>query len=111
MQTEEVEAADELEVSPGDDQAADEVNDTTAGYDEAVANGTPFSAEPEILAQYSADPVAVTEAEPVSVEEVILQEPGRDLRPDTITPAPDITSTGAASMEYAEEVARGRFDT
>ena len=102
--TEEVEAADELEVSPGDDQAADEVNDTTAGYDEAVANGTPFSAEPEILAQYSADPVAVTEAEPVSVEAVILQEPGRDLRPDTITPAPDITSTGAASMEYAEEV-------
>ena len=95
---------DELEVSPSDDQSADEVDDTTAGYDEAVANGTPFSAEPEILAQYSADPVAVTEAEPISVEEVILQEPGRDLRPDTITPAPDITSTGAASMEYAEEV-------
>ena len=103
-ETEEVEAADEIEASPSDDELADVVDDTTAGYDEAVANGTPFSAEPEILAQYSADPVAVTEAEPVSVEEVILQEPGRDLRPDTITPAPDITSTGAASMEYAEEV-------
>ena len=107
-ETGEVLAAEELEVSPGDKESAaspDEVDETTAGYDEAVANGTPFSAEPEILAQYSADPVAVTEAEPVSVEELILQEPGRDLRPDTITPAPDITSTGAASMEYAEEVA------
>ena len=80
-------------------------NDSTdAGYDEAVESGRPFSAEPEVLAQYSADPVTLTEAEPVSVDELILQEPGRDLRPDTITPAPDITSTGAASMEYAEEV-------
>ena len=36
----------------------------------------------------------------------MLQEPGRDLRPDTITPSPDITSTGVeASMEYVEEVA------
>src|SRR5687767_7910892 len=107
-ETGEVLAAEELQVSAGDDESAasaEEVDETTAGYDEAVANGTPFSAEPEILAQYSADPVAVTEAEPVSVEELILQEPGRDLRPDTITPAPDITSTGAASMEYAEEVA------
>lgn len=103
-ETGETEQAEELEVSQSDDEAADEVDETTAGYDEAVANGTPFSAEPEILAQYSADPVAVTEADPVSVEELILQEPGRDLRPDTITPAPDITSTGAASMEYAEEV-------
>ncbi len=111
--TEEVEAAEELEVASSDDESAEisaaesteEPDETDAGYDEAVANGTPFSAEPEILAQYSADPVAVTEAEAVSLEELILQEPGRDLRPDTITPAPDITSTGAASMEYAEEVA------
>jgi hypothetical protein len=85
------------------------VDETTAGYDEAVATGTPFSAEPEILAQYSADPVAVTEAEPTSLEELILQEPGRDLRPDTITPAPDITSTGAASIEFAEEVKEDGF--
>ncbi|MGI8920014.1 MAG: transcription termination factor NusA [Pyrinomonadaceae bacterium] len=111
--TDEVETTEELEVAPSDDESAvefgadstEEPDETDAGYDEAVANGTPFSAEPEILAQYSADPVAVTEAEPVSLEELILQEPGRDLRPDTITPAPDITSTGAASMEYAEEVA------
>ncbi|HEX4899954.1 MAG TPA: transcription termination factor NusA, partial [Pyrinomonadaceae bacterium] len=103
----EVEA--DSEAAPGGDEPAVAVDETTAGYDEAVATGTPFSAEPEILAQYSADPVAVTEAEPTSLEELILQEPGRDLRPDTITPAPDITSTGAASIEYAEEVKEDGF--
>lgn len=95
----------EAESSAGEFSSDNEVVDeTAAGYDEAVAKGTPFGAEPEVLAQFSADPVALTEAEPVSLEELILQEPGRDLRPDTVTPAPDITSTGAASMEYAEEV-------
>jgi N utilization substance protein A len=102
--TEGDEVAPESELSTSEAESETAADETTAGYDEAVEKGTPFSAEPEILAQYSADPVAVTEAEPVSVEELILQEPGRDLRPDTITPAPDITSTGAASMEYAEEV-------
>jgi len=102
-------AESEAEATPSDAEAGDQVDETTAGYDEAVATGTPFSAESEILAQYSADPVAVTEAEPTSLDELILQEPGRDLRPDTITPAPDITSTGAASMEYAEEVKEDGF--
>ena len=97
-------AADETEVAADETESDDLVDTTAAGYDEAVASRTPFSAEPDVLAQYSADPVALTEAEPVSVEELILQEPGRDLRPDTITPAPDITSSGAASIEYAEEV-------
>ncbi|MCA1850497.1 MAG: hypothetical protein LC672_05485, partial [Acidobacteria bacterium] len=36
-----------------------------------------------------------------------LQGAGRDLRPDTITPAPDITSTGAAMIEAAEKVGEG----
>lgn len=80
---------------------------TAEGYDEAVERGEPFSAEPEILAEYSADPVAVTEAEPISQEELLLEEVGRDLRPDTITPAPDITSTGAAMIEAAEKVEEG----
>jgi N utilization substance protein A len=109
-ETDEVaEAESAAEPTPGGAEAEDQVDETKAGYDEAVATGTPFSAEAEILAQYSADPVAVTEAEPTSLEELILQEPGRDLRPDTITPAPDITSTGAASMEYAEEVKEDGF--
>ncbi len=88
--------------------AAEEVaasdEDTAEGYDEAVEHGTPFVAEENILARYSADPVALTEAEPVSADEIVLQEPGRDLRPDTMTPAPDITSSGAAAVEYAEDL-------
>ena len=66
-----------------------------------------FRAEAEVLAADSADPVAVTEAEPISEGELLLQEAGRDLRPDTITPAPDITSTGAAMIEAAEKVGEG----
>ncbi len=77
---------------------------TAEGYDEAVENGRPFSAEPDILAEYSANPVALTEIEPLSEAELILQEPGRDLRPDTITPSPDITSSGAAAVEYVNEI-------
>jgi len=80
---------------------------TAQGYDEAVEMGVPFSAEPEILAQESADPVALTEAEPFSEEEIVLQELGRDLRPDTITPAPDITSSGAAAIEHVNEMIEG----
>jgi N utilization substance protein A len=77
------------------------------GYDEAVEQGEPFTAEREILAENSADPVALTEADPISEDELLLQDAGRDLRPDTITPAPDITSTGAAMIESAEKVGEG----
>src|SRR5690349_16093859 len=78
---------------------------TAEGYDEAVQNGVPYHAEPEILARDSADPVAVTEIEPLPADEISLMEPGRDLRPDTITPSPDITSSGVAALESVEEVA------
>jgi len=74
---------------------------TAAGYDEAVEKGRPFSAEPDIRAEESADPVALTEADPMTVDELVLQEAGRDLRPDVITPAPDITSAGLADLEAA----------
>jgi N utilization substance protein A len=80
---------------------------TAEGYDEAVEQGEPFSAEADILAENSADPVALTEADPISQDELLLQEAGRDLKPDTITPAPDITSTGAAMIELAEKVGEG----
>jgi hypothetical protein len=72
---------------------------TNAGYDEAVEAGAPFRAEDNILAGESVDQVALTEAEPMSDAELLLQEAGRDLRPDTITPAPDITSSEAAVIE------------
>ena len=93
--SDETTSADEAE--SGDDP-------TAAGYDEAVESRGPFIAEPEILAQYSADPVALTETEPFTEDEIILQEAGRDLRPDTIVPTPDITSAGAAAVESLEEL-------
>jgi transcription termination/antitermination protein NusA len=80
---------------------------TAAGYDEAVEGGSPFQAEPDIMAEDSADPVALTEADPISQDELLLQDAGRDLRPDTITPAPDITSSGAAEIEAAARVGEG----
>jgi len=88
------------EVEPSDEMIAE-------GYDEAVEQGEPFTAESEILAGDSADPVAITEADPISQDEVLLQETGRDLRPDTVTPAPDITSTGAAAIEAAGRIGEG----
>ena len=78
---------------------------TAEGYDEAVQNGVPFIAEAEIMARDSADPVAVTEAEAMPADEIALQETGRDLRPDTITPSPDITSSGVTAFESVEEIA------
>src|SRR5215208_3566605 len=78
---------------------------TAAGYDEAVENGVPFTAESEISAWESADPVSLTEAEPIQSEEIALQEPGRDLRPDTITPSPDITSSAVEAFESIEQAA------
>jgi len=95
----------------GTEQEADEAqssgDETAAGYDEAVEQGTPFSAEPDALAQDSAAPVALTEADPTSQDEVVLQETGKDLRPDTVTPAPDVTSSGAAYIEAAGRVGEG----
>jgi N utilization substance protein A len=85
------------EVEPNEEMIAE-------GYDEAVEEGTPFTAEPTVLAEYSADPVALTEADPISQDELLMQDAGRDLRPDTITPAPDITSSGAAYIEAAAQV-------
>lgn len=77
------------------------------GYDEAVRGGTPFRAEPDILANESADPVVSTEVEEMSVDELVLQEAGRDLRADTIMPAADMTSTDAALIAEEEEAEEG----
>jgi N utilization substance protein A len=81
---------------------------TAEGYDEAVEHGIPYSAKENIRAEYSADPVALTEADPMTVDELVLQEAGRDLRPDVITPAPDPGSLAVADLdaaEFEEEVA------
>ncbi len=92
-----------------DESVDEEVQPSTAmtneGYDEAVEKGVPYTAESEISAWESADPVSLTEAEPLPADEIALQEAGRDLRPDTITPSPDITSSGVEAFENIEEAA------
>ena len=89
------ENAPATEVEPSDEM-------TAAGYDQAVEQGVPYAAEQNIRAENSADPVALTEADPITVDELRLQEVGRDLRPDVITPAPDVTSKAVADLAAAE---------
>src|SRR5260370_25963906 len=103
LETHAVSAQFDESVEAGEVEPSDEM--TAAGYDEAVENGIPFSAEPVILARDSADPVPVTESEPFTEDEIVLQEPGRDLRPDTVTPSPEITSSGVVALENFEEAA------
>ncbi len=80
-----------IEMDPNAAPADVEPNEEmiAAGYDEAVEKGVPSIAEQTIRAEDSADPVALTEADPMTVDELVLQEAGRDLRPDVVTPAPD----------------------
>jgi len=92
-------------VDPGEVEPSEAM--IAEGYDEAVRGGKPFRAEPDILANNSADPVASTEVEEMSVDELVLQEAGRDLRADTITPAADMTSTDAALVAEEEEAEEG----
>src|SRR5262245_38696522 len=106
--TEELEApveAEETEFEASVETEYEEPSDdsTAEGYDEAVETGLPFAAESEVQAKFSVDPVALTEVEPSANDEIDLQEVGRDLRPDTITPTPDITSSGVAALERFEE--------
>ena len=104
MQTETEVSGEEAEEPVAAANAETSPDPTAEGYDEAVESRGPFIAEPEILAQFSADPVALTEAEPFTEDELILQEAGRDLRPDTIVPSPDITSTEEAALEHLSEI-------
>jgi N utilization substance protein A len=104
--------SDETEVEVVATDAETSPDPTAAGYDEAVESGVPFSAEQNIRAEYSADPVALSEADPMTVDELVLQDAGRDLRPDVITPAPDVTSLAVADLEarLEEEIAASGQD-
>jgi transcription termination/antitermination protein NusA len=93
----------EFEESTEPTEGEPSLESTAAGYDEAVENGVPFTAESQIKAWDSADPVPVTEAEPLPSDELALLESGRDLRPDTITPSPDITSSAVEAFSHIEE--------
>ena len=99
------EAQGEIDADPSTAAPESADDPTAAGYDEAVEDGVPFSAEPEIMAHDSADPVALTEVEAQSEDEVMLQDAGRDLRPDSIVPAPDMSAAEAEAIENLEEVA------
>ena len=93
------ETAAPVEIEPNDEM-------TAAGYDEAVEQGVPYQAEENIRAEDSVDPVALTEADPMSVDELILQEAGRDLRPDVVTPDPDMSlAVDPAAVQAAAEAA------
>jgi N utilization substance protein A len=92
--------SDAGEVEPSEEMIA-------RGYDEAVEGRSPFQAEPYIRAGESADPVALSEADPMSADELLLQGAGRDLRPDTITPGADMTSTDAAMIADEEAADEG----
>ncbi len=84
-------------IEAGDVEPSDEM--TAAGYDEAVENGSPYTASSD-----SAETVANTEVEQTTTDELVLQEAGRDLRPDTITPDPDLGATEIPSLENIESV-------
>jgi N utilization substance protein A len=86
------ESVEASEVEPSDEMTAE-------GYDEAVEVGVPFSAEID-----PRDPASLTETD-LAADEIVLQEPGRDLRPDTITPAPDLGATEIPSLENVETIA------
>ena len=96
-------ASVEADPEAGDREVEPSEASIAEGYDEAARTQPPFMAEDlspdNILASESADPVALSEVEQMSADELILQGAGRDLRPDTITPAPDIFSTEAAVIQ------------
>jgi len=87
------ESIEATEVEPSDEMTAE-------GYDEAVETGAPFSSDSD-----SIDAAALTETDSISADEIVLQEPGRDLRPDTITPAPDLGATEIPSLDNVETIA------
>jgi N utilization substance protein A len=69
---------------------------TAEGYDEAVEAGDPGSPE--------AEDFDLDEAADRFADEIVLQEPGRDLRPDTITPDPDFGATEIPGLNNADNI-------
>jgi transcription termination/antitermination protein NusA len=96
VETNAVSAEFDETIEAGEVEPSDEM--TAEGYDEAVEQGAPYQADSEI-------PGALTEGEELTADEIELQEPGRDLRPDTITPSPDITSSAVEAVENIDEIA------
>jgi N utilization substance protein A len=81
-------------VEAGEVEPSDEM--TAEGYDEAVEAGDPGSPE--------AEEFDLGESEDRFADEIVLQEPGRDLRPDTITPDPDFGATEIPGLNNADNI-------
>ena len=82
-------------IEAGEVEPSDEM--TAKGYDEAVEAGDVVLSDPE-----SVDPMSLSEEQ--SADEIVLQEPGRDLRPDTITPAPDLGATELPGLDNVDNI-------
>ena len=78
---------------------------TAEGYDEAVENGVPFTAEQEINAWESADPVSVTEAEPSSRRDRFAGIRSR-LATRHNYASPDITSSAVEASNTSKKLRR-----
>jgi len=97
METHAVSSEFDESIDADDVEPSDEM--TAAGYDEAVEKGTPLSGDSDLV-----DTAVMTEVE-VAPEELLLQEASRDLRPDTITPDPDLGATEISGLENIDNIA------
>ena len=88
------------EVEPNEEMTAE-------GYDEAVEKGVPFRPSQKSLRRGFRRSGGAYRSRAVPADELLLQEAGRDLRPDMITPSPDITSTAVADFEANIREERG----
>lgn len=98
METHAVSAEFDESIEAGEVEPSDAM--TAEGYDEAVEGGLPLSGDVDSL-----DSAALTETEFADADEIVLQEPGRDLRPDTITPAPDLGSSELPGLDNVDTIA------
>ena len=98
METHAVSAEFDESIEAGEVEPSDAM--TAEGYDEAVEGGLPLSGDVDSL-----DSAALTETELADADEIVLQEPGRDLRPDTITPAPDLGSSELPGLDNVDTIA------
>lgn len=67
-------------------------------------------AETDETATGEVEPDAITEADPISKDEVLLREAGGDMPPDAITQVPDTTSAAVADLDAADHQEKAAAD-
>jgi N utilization substance protein A len=98
METHAVSAEYDETIEAGEVEPSNEM--TAQGYDEAVEAGVPLSGDAN-----SVEPTSLTESELAGADEIVLQEPGRDLRPDSITPDPDLGASELPGLDNVDAIA------